>query len=493
MKLLFLVSLALASTCVPAQSPYQLFRPGVQYLYENPEFADNSYAISTQYYGARVGQAGCDTLYESLLEPVGDPRLCVYRVPSPFGSTICQGADSTVMRFGAMDSLMLYQTAPVGRRWLARDSAGVMTMAEVTAVAFDTVLGLTDTIKTIRFYRADGAEIGVPARLSRQYGLISGPLFYRIAEASAPLEVSGMSSPEVGVQLPAAEDYTRVTVGDIFHIEETRLSRNSLPTGTDFLFAQTLYTAEIVSVDTVDDNYTTFSYRGDVLTYRSTDIAGERGGRDSILVRDTTVQTRVFAPPADLLALQPGARTAEENDRFPRLNLLYALGGCGVLINRLSPEASFTTGDSCGFNTAGVDAETGSAYTARVPFYIDSTGGQSGPVISLLRYRNTAEGECGDPFNLADIIIDVREFDAAFDAQLQVFPNPTGGQLNVVLPGTAFYQVRLYNLTGSQVHSQWMRGGSRQPLATDALPAGSYFLVVFEGARAVGRRKVIVE
>ncbi len=480
------------STCVRAQSPFQLFRPGVQYLYENTDFTDNPFDIASQYYGVRVDSLGRQPLYGSL-QPEADQTQCVLKVPSPFGYSIAQYADSTVMYFSETDSLVIYQRAEVGTRWVARDSSGIITYGEVLGmVTGNQVYFVPDEYTAIGFFGPDGVTaLGIPIIIGRETGLIHATRFYRLAAETEPLQLRGVSNPILGVQLPAPADYTRVTVGDEFHIEQTRLGRDPLPDRTDFYFTHTFYTATILSVDTVDEEYTTFTYRGDVLTYSTDDQEATEGNRDSILVRDTVQQARAYALPDELL-IQPGART-EDEDRATSLHLLYAADSCGTLISRLSPQAIFDEDINCGFNSAGVDAVPGLAYSAYVPFYLDYISGQSGPYFSQLRYRNTAEGECGTPFNLADIIIGVREFDAAFDAQFRVFPNPTSGQLNVVLPSTADYQVRLYNLAGSQVQSQQMRGGSRQSLFTETLPAGSYLLVVFEGTHAVARRKIMVK
>ena len=53
---------------VAVVSDYQLFRPGVQYLYENPAFTSRTYGFDTEYYGVRLDSLGCGDLYGSLEE-----------------------------------------------------------------------------------------------------------------------------------------------------------------------------------------------------------------------------------------------------------------------------------------------------------------------------------------------------------------------------------------------------------------------------------------
>ncbi len=51
---------------------------------------------------------GCQEWYGSLQEGLDSlARDCVHRVPSPFGYSICQTADSTVMEFGDEDRRVL--------------------------------------------------------------------------------------------------------------------------------------------------------------------------------------------------------------------------------------------------------------------------------------------------------------------------------------------------------------------------------------------------
>ena len=490
MKPVYFALCLLLCTGVRAQHDFQLFRPGVQYLYENPDFIPNPTSITSQYYGVRVDSLGRQPLYGSL-QPGVDESQCVYKVPSPFGYAITQYADSTVMHFSETDSLVIYQQAEVGTRWVARDSAGTITYGEVLGQLLnDTTYFISDVYTAIGFFGPDGrTALGPPIIIGKRYGLLSGLRMYQLSGEREPLSLVGLSDPKLGVQLPEPDDYTRVTAGDIFHIERTDLGTDSGPTGATYFFAHTFYTAEILSVDTMTDAYTTFTYTGDVLTFRSDDQEGERGNRDSTLVRDTVIQVRVAALPVELY-IQPGARTAEAD--YPSLHLLYAADTCGTLISRLSPQAIFRDEVNCGFNSAGVDAGPGSTYSAYVPFSIDSVSGQTGPYFSQLRYKEMGGETCGTPFNLADVIIATDDYDATFDRLFSVFPNPARERLNVRLPGTVNYQVRLYNAAGALVQSQSLQGGAGGYIPTAGLPEGTYFLLVFERGLAVGRRSVVV-
>ena len=472
----------LLGTCVRAQNDYQLFRPGVQYLYEDPEYGDNPYQISSQYYGVRVDSVGCFELYGSLRAGgAGLPTTCLFERPSPFGYSICQTADSTVMDFDDNDPFVLYQSAEVGARWRAY-GGGIGITAEVLSVDTATVLGLPDSVKLIGFFANDTSSIGEQVRISQRYGLLEAPRFYDFPFEQSTLQLAGMSAPTVGVQLPDEATYGLAAVGDSFQIETYNATLP--PFGLRDRFERRFTTFTILEVDTTDSEVYRYRARGSFYDYE--------GGYQPTVI-DTVFDFTAQRLPEELRGVQPGQAVPSVAGDSSSLSIVKMYrDDCGLLRVRLSTSVIFEEDDDCGFDDSQVDGGPGLAYTPGVPVYLDSAVSVGGPYESILRYYRTTDLECGTLLDPADIIISVREFDPAFDAQFQVFPNPTSGQLNVVLPGTASYQVRLYNLAGSQVQSQWMRGGSRQSLATDTLPAGSYFLVVFEGGRAVGRRQVIV-
>ncbi|WP_420461211.1 T9SS type A sorting domain-containing protein [Neolewinella sp.] len=483
----------LASTCVRAQSPFQLFQPGVQYLYENENYVPLDQVFTTQFYGVRVDSLGCQDLYTSLAFDQESEQACIHKVPSPFGYAVCQGVDSTLMNFAELGQLVLYQGAATGSTWTALRNDSVTVRAVVEAVRQDSLFNISDSVKIIALIDGDGDTLS-RISISRTYGLVEGTFFYDLLGDLPPLRLAGTSQDELGLQLPADEVYGRVQVGNEYHIDEVTPARQISPTDDALYDLHRQRTLTVTSVDSLADETVTFTTTGDLLTF-AVRTDGSRPGRDSVLYRDTIMQW-AYAYPDALRGLQPGARTVTDSlmDELEyRVRSLFR-GACDQLSTRFTFEADFPSeADSCGYNDAALDgAAPGGVQAPFIPFSSDTLAIGMSPVQTFIRYLDV-EGvpACGTPYDFSDIIIGVREFDAAFDAQFQVFPNPTSGQLNVVLPGTASYQVRLYNLAGSQVQSQWMRGGSQQSLFTETLPVGSYFLVVFEGGRVVGRRQVI--
>ncbi len=500
MHLRLLLFFLFAGTCVCAQTDFQLFRPGVQYLYENPDFNSKTYQIATQYYGVKVDSLGCQELYGSLQpdDVFGDGIECVSRVPSPFGYSLCQTADSTVMEFGGTDRLVIYQRAEIGTRWVARDSAGVRTMGEVlgqvTANDTATVLGLSDELKAIGLFSEAGALLGPPVIISRQYGLVEGMRFYQPGAETQPLRLAGMSAPLAGVQRPPAAAYGAASVGDIYHVETTVVQQQNSPTQTDIYFLHQFETAEVIGVDTLAADTIDYTFRSDVLNFRSPSRS-TAGGRDSVLVRDSVFHRHFTPPAAGLTDLQPGARTPKNSTlgiNYVYLVKLYQQK-CDLLSIRFSTEVVFTENDDCGFDASAVDSGPQEAYTANVPFYLDSLDYLTGVYYKTLLYAETAGIECGTPIDLSDIIIATDDFSAALDAAIQVYPNPTTDQLRIEVPQTVGeVSVRLYNVAGAQVQRQPFGGNASTILTTSGLPRGAYFLVIFEDDRPVARRRVVL-
>ena len=495
MKLLYFALAVIYCTYVRAQNDYQLFRPGVQYLYEDTQFEVGfPIAMGGQYYGLQLDGLGCEELYNTLGGYANSPSVFTCKVSMAFGNSVCQTADSTVFNYDLDGPFVIYQNAAVGERWIAYRYGSVNVRAEVTAIESATVLGLSDTVKRIQFFTDQGGPEGIEAVISKRYGLVVGQRFDQILFEDGALVLAGMDVPVAGVQLPSPTEFDAIAVGDEIHVETISRSRTIGPDPDGPRYDQ--YTQEIVEVMTIDsitDEFTYFTARGDILRY-NVPLTANRPNRDSVLYRNTVQQLQRPRFPAELSDLQPGQSYIDDTlgtDTIYRTFMLQD-GPCGLLTARLSTTVHLEPGDRCGMDGGQVDEEYGYPFTPHVPVFIDTLPGQGGVSFRAV-YLVTPDTICGDPFDFSDIIIGVQEFTAAFDVQFEVFPNPTSGQLNVVLPGTVNYQLRLYNGAGAQVQSQWLRGGTVADLAVSALPAGPYFLVVFANGSPVGRRRLIVE
>ena len=467
-----------------APAAYQLFRSGVQYLYKNPDFSSRTFGFDTEFYGVRLDSLGCSDLYGSLEEVYRNDGSCVVKVPSPFGYRICQTADSTVMHFSADAPLVLYQSAAVGTRWVARDSSGVRLYAEVLSVTPATVLGMPDTLKAIGFFTEEDVAVGPTMTVAKYAGLVDGSRFYRIGQERLPLTLAGLSESARGVQLPPAASYGLAQVGDTFQIEASNPDYLGEPFVGREGFAGSFFTVVVLAVDSSQEGVYTYEVAADL--YRP-----ERG----VLVPfalDTVFTFSQPRLPTEMLR-QPGARQDSTRSGAEYSDVLKVFrDSCGLFRQRLSTPANFADNDSCGFDQAGLDVNPGPVYVEGVPFDLDAISTMGGPRSVRLQYLGTDIRRCGTYLEQDDILLSDETLPVFDGIPIKVYPNPTNNQLIVNVPAeTGPYDLAVYSLSGRRLRA--VRDVRNQhTLSLGELPAGAYFLVVSGEGRLLVRRRVIV-
>ncbi len=249
---------------------------------------------------------------------------------------------------------------------------------------------------------------------------------------------------------------------------------------------------EVVAIDSITNAFTYFTVRGDLLHYNQP-LDARQPNRDSILFRDTVRQLRRPRFPEAFTHFQPGESYVEDTLQSDTIYRTFMLedGPCGLLTAKASTDVLVEPGERCGLDAGQLDADFGFPFTPHVPVYLDTVPGIAGTTVRAT-YLVTPDTVCGEPFDFSDVIIGVYDFDPAFEGELRVYPNPTHGILHVELPGTRVYEIRLYNQAGTQVQSQFIRGGTLAEIPVNTHPTGTYVLIVYDQVRAVGRRRVVV-
>jgi len=74
---------------------------------------------------------------------------------------------------------------------------------------------------------------------------------------------------------------------------------------------------------------------------------------------------------------------------------------------------------------------------------------------------------------------------------IQLYPNPTQGRLNVAIPWQGSFKVRIYDSIGNEVYSTHLTGGTPQSIETDGMPRGLYYLVSSMGNREIARKFLV--
>ena len=492
-------NLALAFSCfltalLSAQSEYRLFQPGEQYLYVDESFAYSAQVYRTQFYGVRIDSMGCQDLYASLDYERRRPDPCIRRVPSPFGYSICQAADSTVLNFRELGRMVLYQRALPGTTWVALDNGSIRVRGTVLSVKHDQVLGAADSIKVIALIGAAGDTLS-RVRISQHHGVAESPFLYDLSGNSPVLSIAGTTKEKLGLQLPEDSSYGSVAVGNEYHIESIAPKRTLSADNFDLYDQHQQETRSVRSVDSILNGVTYFTTVGDLLQF-NTRSDGSEPARDSVLYRDTVRQWS-YRYPDELKNVQPGARILIDStlaESMYRVRSLF-LGPCGLLSTRQTFDTYFFGADSlCGEYDQIVD---GGPYdlinTPWIPFPIDTTNFGMAPVHRHLRYMNIDLLECGTAYDFSDITVAVVDPHSAFSRQLKLYPNPARAGFTVEIPtGKGSCHLQLFTRTGAMVGSAIELTESTY-VPIEGLPSGVYTVVIKGREGAVARRRLVVQ
>ncbi|WP_116106667.1 T9SS type A sorting domain-containing protein [Lewinella sp. IMCC34191] len=486
--LLFLISFCKLT----AQSDYQLFRPEIQYLYEDDEYTPFDQFQRSQFYGVRVDGTGCQELYASMALGEGGKQPCLRRLPSPFGYSICQEADSTVMDFLEQGTMVIYHGAPVGTRWKARQEGEIILTGVVDTIVQESVLGITDSVKRIVLLTQRGDTLHRLA-ISHTYGVVRSGFLYELPPAGRTLTLAGTSQGELGRQLPADSTYGQVRVGDRYDTETHAPRRTIGPNNSTLYEEYTQETHTVLSIDSTVGDVRYFKTVGDRLTYRvRTD--GSSPPEDSTLVRDVVCR-RTFSFPGAMVGVQPGARAlVDSTDQGLEYRVRFMQDEvCGLTSTRFSDGAYFTDREAdCGNLIILIDGGPEPLYTTYVPEMVDTFLIGMYPDRTFLRYLSNDEIECGQPYDFSDIVLATNDLGRGAARIFDLFPNPAGNFFTVD-PELSIrtYQLRLFDLSGSVVlEREELRG--RQNIALTGLPGGLYVVVVRGSDGSVSARRLIV-
>lgn len=472
-------------------SDYRFFRPNVQYIYENPTVTDNNKDYISPLLGMLGDyKAGGDTMaraYESVAQPIPDfiPEGCFEREPSFAGTSFTEAGGQTVLTFSDSTSLLILRTAITGDTWTA--APGVT--GRIISIAENTFLGLTDSVKTIRFTTDTvGVPINVDIEVSRTYGLVVGTYFHDLTHRGIPLPLVGLSSPEVGVQNPSAADVANIPAGTRMAIQ--RLRSDSRQNGDYFdIYIQQDITTTGQYFDSARQRFVV-PYIMNQLTYLN-DPTGVRPNFDSLLetgLRDT------FSIPFNSTLFNHEGRITQPGQLVPSIHGTHLLApvllvedetGFGKFQGELL-ESWSTPG--C-YITSQERSTTGRFYAGvGGPYRTESMFQRNGN--DVLGVMND-ESSFGTFFDFSDVIINgVNDFHP--DNRIRLYPNPTSDRITLEIPadlGRA--SLRIYGADGGLLRTTAAVTGNRS-VSIERLTPGIYTVMVVNESGWVGRRRVIV-
>jgi hypothetical protein len=410
--------------------------------------------------------------------------------PSWAGSKIIIRNDGTNIYFNHNnDSIIIKTKAGLNEKWIAFQIAdSISIMAEVIGCKYDSLLGLEDSIKTIRFQSLDSA--GKPIDdlvnqiqllLSQHYGWKEALNFNLFPNLEAecfpyqyfqPCELIGLSNPKMGRQNLTWFEVYNFEPGDVLHVYETHFNCCGI-FPCKMLHRQILYT------------YLDRTNFPDSIVYH---VKCET--HELITQYPDTVSTKVFFdtirevikpyPEFDMLSNE--LILSEDGSRISLLNQFKYLG-----LECKSFSESFTNyeNDSCW--------RLFMYYGGGPSDYIKGLGGgyyDYNEICSVslreLQYYKKGNNEWGTPFNFTGI-----ETLRAYN-EMKVFPNPTSETIFIETNGqTNPITFELYSAGGSNVIKEDLPGGNQQ-IDVRRLKPGLYFYTITDDKRHRSPGKVII-
>lgn len=467
-----------SGVALQAQTDWQLFRPGVQYLYHYP---DASYTESPVL-GVKISAEPCTEMYQAL-RWYGDWE-CNEIASSFIGYEVCQTDSLTRFRMTETDYFSIRQHAPIGEKWPAWQWNGATVWGITTEINATTFLGLEDSVKSIYFFTEDenGVQTYLPApdrpmKLSKQHGLIEALWLRDFPGTSAALPIIGLSEPKVGLQNISRDDVFNLQVGDELHIQTH--GTTSLPWDGGYYYDRKRIKATITNIQLNTANQTLrYFYTGPRLITYSGDQAPDP---------DT-----IFQPSFSDVWIYP----------LSNFNYLNAQPGSFVSTSGGNATVRLSTGQwgkvnkFLAYALHGPDQGCYHAFTDDVvPInYTEGLAGDYYDVISLtgpsgraIRYFRRDSLELGTPFDFSWI---TATGDAPDTPSITLGPNPTGGPLRLQLPQGLVADLKLYDMHGRLLLSEnqvrdaveWDLGG---------VPSGAYQISASQEGKVVWRQRVL--
>jgi len=495
-KYYLLLSLLFSAPFLFAQSDWQLFRPGVQYLFDY----ENAGSPESPLLGVKIGAEPCTEMYPALR--FRGESECNEIAASFLGYEVCQTQDEARLRVRDDEYVTIRTNTDVGEVWPAYVQNGDTVWAEVFSIEDMDFLGLTDDVKSIKFYRQEsgGAQEFIPAEnhpilVSRQYGLISSFWFRDFPNynndapiESIPMLLAGLSEPEVGLQNPGWADIFNLQTGDELHILTIGefIYFGSQGENLGSVLEKAFLKMTITGVE-MTASPQQISFQFDAQRLKTKRITPPTATYEVFPIETFSGVSEYQYAGLEYLDLQPGTLLIETTgEDTNQIKTVYLGGtssceqpgkGLGLLL-AYNGECSYLPLIDFGPSHFYRDGLAGPYY------YEQGFGGASTHDVVYFR-RGTSE--CGTPFDFDQITSTAETPDAP---AITLGPNPTSGPLRLQLPQGLVADLKLYDTHGRLLLSEnRLQNAVEWNLGT--LPAGAYQISASQDGRLVWRQRVL--
>ena len=461
---------------VQAQTDWQLFRPGVQYLYHHP----NASYTESPVLGVKIGAEPCTEMYPAL-RWYGDWE-CNEVASSFIGYEVCQTDSLTRFRMTDTDYFTIRQHAPVGEKWPAWQWNGETVWGITTEINATSFMGLEDSVKSIYFFTETQNDVQTylpapdrPMKLSKLHGLIEALWLRDFPDTSAALPIIGLSEPKVGLQNIGRDDVFNLQVGDELHIIE----QNTVGAEIGYYNVKKAIKATITDVQLNASTQTLryFTTGPMLVTYEGSPAPDP----DTIFYPSFNDTWTYPLANYNFLNAQPGSF-----GDYPGDGATVSLDEFGW--GRATKYLASPLGESepaC--FRVWVDATGPYHYVeglAGAYFDVQSLGG---PSSRSIHYFKRDSVQLGVPFDFSGItaVGEVPESPA-----ISFGPNPTAGPLRLQLPQGLVADLKLYDTHGRLLLSENQAQGTVE-WNLGALPAGAYQISASQEGRLIWRQRVL--
>jgi len=461
-----------------AQTDWQLFRPGVQYLYAY----ENAAYTESPVLGVKIGVEPCTEMYPAL-QWYGDLE-CNQIASSFIGYEVCQTDSLTRFRMTDTDYFTIRQHAPVGEKWPAWQWNGETVWGITTEINATNFMGLEDSVKSIYFFTEteNGIQTYLPApdrpmKLSKHHGLIQALWLRDFPDTPSALPILGLSAPEVGLQNPGRDDIFNLQVGDELHILTIETIALAWDAGFNHNKKQLKATITDIQFNAATQTLRYFYTGPRIITH----YGDQPPDPDTVFQPSFSDVWTYSLSNFNYLNAQPGsfwsnsginATVRVSNGQWGKINkfLAYALQdpwqGCYHVFSDNFGPINYTEG------LAGA-------------YYHDNN--LFAPGSRTIRYFRRDSLELGTPFDFSWITSTTETPNVP---AITLGPNPTSGPLRLQLPQGLVADLKLYDAHGRLLLSE-NQAKDAVEWNLGALPAGAYQISASQDGRLFWRQSVL--